>query len=200
MLFVNTLKSICRILSFISSFSCSSYKSAQYRPTEYNSITWYNATTRYTATTRYKSRLGTLKNDYCSYQTCKSLAPVLSDLSKSCHWSYHAYHSLATGLIRHFKVLPLVLSDLSKSCHWSYQTLQSLATGIIRPIKVLPLVLSDISKSCHWSYQTYQSLATGIISRLKSAGQEKSTKILISWQEFKNQFLSFFVHRQLLGR
>ena len=30
---------------------------------------------------------------------------------------------------------------------------------------------------------------------IKSDGQEKSTKILISWQEFKNQFLSFFVHR-----
>ena len=30
---------------------------------------------------------------------------------------------------------------------------------------------------------------------LKSDGQEKSTKILISWQELKNQFLSFFVHR-----
>ena len=30
---------------------------------------------------------------------------------------------------------------------------------------------------------------------LKSAGQEISTKILISWQELKNQFLSFFVHR-----
>ena len=29
----------------------------------------------------------------------------------------------------------------------------------------------------------------------KSDGQEKSTKILISWQELKNQFLSFFVHR-----
>ena len=29
----------------------------------------------------------------------------------------------------------------------------------------------------------------------KSDGQEKSTKILISWQELKNQFLLFFVHR-----
>ena len=107
MLFVNTLKSICRILSFISSIS---YKSAWYRPTEYHAITWYIATTRYTATTRYKSRLGTLQNDYCSYQTCKSLALVLSDLSKSCHWSYHAYQSLVIGLIRPIKVLPLVLS------------------------------------------------------------------------------------------
>ena len=35
---------------------------------------------------------------------------------------------------------------------------------------------------------------------LKSDGQEKSTKILISWQELKNKFLSFFVHRHLLGR
>ena len=35
---------------------------------------------------------------------------------------------------------------------------------------------------------------------LKSDGQEKSTKILISWQELKNEFLSFFVHRKLLGR
>ena len=35
---------------------------------------------------------------------------------------------------------------------------------------------------------------------VKSDGQEKSTKILISWQELKNQFLSFFVHRWLLGR
>ena len=31
--------------------------------------------------------------------------------------------------------------------------------------------------------------------RFKSDGQEKSTKILISWEELKNQFLSFFVHR-----
>ena len=31
--------------------------------------------------------------------------------------------------------------------------------------------------------------------RFKSDGQEKSTKILILWQELKNQFLSFFVHR-----
>ena len=30
---------------------------------------------------------------------------------------------------------------------------------------------------------------------IKSDGQEKSTRILISWQELKNQFLSFFVHR-----
>ena len=30
---------------------------------------------------------------------------------------------------------------------------------------------------------------------IKSDGQEKSTKILISWQELKNQFLSFSVHR-----
>ena len=30
---------------------------------------------------------------------------------------------------------------------------------------------------------------------IKSDGQEKSTKILISWQELKNQFLSFFVNR-----
>ena len=28
---------------------------------------------------------------------------------------------------------------------------------------------------------------------IKSDGQEKSTKILISWQELKNQFLLFFV-------
>ena len=35
---------------------------------------------------------------------------------------------------------------------------------------------------------------------LNSDGQEKSTKILISRQELKNQFLSFFVHRKLLGR
>ena len=35
---------------------------------------------------------------------------------------------------------------------------------------------------------------------VKSDGQEKSTKILISWQELKNEFLSFFVHRKLLGR
>ena len=36
----------------------------------------------------------------------------------------------------------------------------------------------------------------------KSDGQEKSTKVLISWQELKNEFLSFFVHRtlKLLGR
>ena len=30
---------------------------------------------------------------------------------------------------------------------------------------------------------------------LKSDGKEKSTKIFISWQEFKSQFLSVFVHR-----
>ena len=29
----------------------------------------------------------------------------------------------------------------------------------------------------------------------KSDGQEISTKILISWQELKNRFLSFFVHK-----
>ena len=34
-----------------------------------------------------------------------------------------------------------------------------------------------------------------ISEMVKSDGQEKSTKILISWQELKNQFLSFFVHR-----
>ena len=38
MLFVNTLKPVFRILSFISS----SYKSAWYRQTEYNTIAWYN--------------------------------------------------------------------------------------------------------------------------------------------------------------
>ena len=117
MLFVNTLKWICRILSFISSCSCSYYKSAQYRQTECNAITWYNATTR------YKRRLGTLQNDYCSYQT---------------------YKSFAFGLIR-LIILALVLPDLSKSCCQSYQTNQSLATGLIRLIKVLPLVLSYLS-------------------------------------------------------
>ena len=35
---------------------------------------------------------------------------------------------------------------------------------------------------------------------IKSDGQEKSTKILFSWQELKNKFISFFVHSQLLGR
>ena len=34
---------------------------------------------------------------------------------------------------------------------------------------------------------------------LNSDGQGKSTKILISRQELKNKFLSFFAHRQLLG-
>ena len=33
------------------------------------------------------------------------------------------------------------------------------------------------------------------LNTFKSDGQEKSTKILISWQELKNQFLSFFVYR-----
>ena len=32
-------------------------------------------------------------------------------------------------------------------------------------------------------------------SHIKSDGQEISTKILISWQELKNRFLSFFVHK-----
>ena len=32
-------------------------------------------------------------------------------------------------------------------------------------------------------------------ANLKSDGQEISTKILISWQELKNRFLSFFVHK-----
>ena len=40
----------------------------------------------------------------------------------------------------------------------------------------------------------------GYLNVLKSDGQEKSTKILISWQELKNKFLPFFFHRQLLGR
>ena len=35
---------------------------------------------------------------------------------------------------------------------------------------------------------------------IKSDGQEKSSKILISWQELKNRFLSFFVHTELLSR
>ena len=39
-----------------------------------------------------------------------------------------------------------------------------------------------------------------VLTVVKSDGQEKSTKILISWQELKNEFLSFFVHRKLLGR
>ena len=39
------------------------------------------------------------------------------------------------------------------------------------------------------------SLLTERSSIIKSDGQEKSTKILISWQELKNQFLAFFVHR-----
>ena len=34
-----------------------------------------------------------------------------------------------------------------------------------------------------------------LLNVFKSAGQEKSTKILISWQELKNQFLSLLVHR-----
>ena len=29
----------------------------------------------------------------------------------------------------------------------------------------------------------------------KNTGKKKSTKLLISWQDLKNQFLSFFVHR-----
>ena len=38
------------------------------------------------------------------------------------------------------------------------------------------------------------------VPQIKSDGQEKSTKLFISWQELKNEFLSFFVHRKLLGR
>ena len=34
-----------------------------------------------------------------------------------------------------------------------------------------------------------------ILSVFMNDGQEKSSKILISSQELKNQFLSFFVHR-----
>ena len=48
-------------------------------------------------------------------------------------------------------------------------------------------------------FRVKQSSTRGILNfrakGIKSDGQEKSTKILISWQEFKNQFLSFFVHR-----
>ena len=33
------------------------------------------------------------------------------------------------------------------------------------------------------------------VAIFKSDGQEISTKILISWQELKNRFLSFFVHK-----
>ena len=42
---------------------------------------------------------------------------------------------------------------------------------------------------------TYLAAKIFVLLGFKSDGQEKSTKILISWQELKNQFLSFFVHR-----
>ena len=38
------------------------------------------------------------------------------------------------------------------------------------------------------------------VPQIKSDGQQKSTKLLISWQELKNEFRSLFVHRKLLGR
>ena len=52
----------------------------------------------------------------------------------------------------------------------------------------------SISISCirdRWNKFTSESSQLPRINteRFKSAGQEKSTKILISWQELKNQFL-----------
>ena len=48
-------------------------------------------------------------------------------------------------------------------------------------------------------FRVKQSSTRGILNfrdkGIKSDGQEKSTKILISLQDLKNQFLSFFVHR-----
>ena len=38
------------------------------------------------------------------------------------------------------------------------------------------------------------------IQGFKGDGQEKSSKILISWQELKNVFLSVLVRGYLLGR
>ena len=38
-------------------------------------------------------------------------------------------------------------------------------------------------------------MGIAMVTAFKSDGKEKSTKILISWQELKNQFLSFFFHR-----
>ena len=46
-----------------------------------------------------------------------------------------------------------------------------------------------------WNSLPYAIRRSPSVASFKSDGQEKSTKILISWQELKNQFLSFFVHR-----
>ena len=46
-----------------------------------------------------------------------------------------------------------------------------------------------------WNSQPLTIRTSSILAIFKSDGREKSTKILISWQELKNQFLSFFVHR-----
>ena len=49
-----------------------------------------------------------------------------------------------------------------------------------------------------WMSENQANFPSAQKRKFKSDGQEKSTKILISWQELKNKFLSFFVHRQLL--
>ena len=46
-----------------------------------------------------------------------------------------------------------------------------------------------------WNSLPYAIRRSPSVASFKSDGQEKSTEILISWQELKNQFLSFFVHR-----
>ena len=40
--------------------------------------------------------------------------------------------------------------------------------------------------------ETMETRLRCVVLTFQSDGQEKPTKILISWQELKNQFLSFF--------
>ena len=60
-------------------------------------------------------------------------------------------------------------------------------------------LFSTISQNEVWKFCLILTWTTSGIERVKSDGQEKSTKILISWQELKNQFISFFVHRYFQG-
>ena len=52
------------------------------------------------------------------------------------------------------------------------------------------------SESSPWLRSVHSQLACLLpVKIFKSDGQEISTKILISMQELKNRFLSFFVHK-----
>ena len=82
------------------------------------------------------------------------------------------------------------------SCKRAVKALSSITLDSFFFLSRFSVLFLQYSLICH--------AATGIVREpirtFKSDGQEKSTKILISWQELKNKFLSFLAHRQLLGR